>query len=275
MKFESRSPHIAVAPSTGARILCIDDYNDGRGVFVQAYLECLRLWQANCSPDRRWIFNDISSAGLYLTTDFSKNHRSLFHHELRRPKQEDRSNNSLHAFQQSKACDSFEKRCILARVGTREMRGINREDFGTKNMIICFDHGNMEILASLRDEAERETRESQKARIHYIPLGKGWEYDLDAFAWARKNVRQWATKYLRFREPAELIGNGSWRTMQVVINEYEWIALVKDHERRLRKIGERTKCAFHFVRNDYGKVVSVTGGRREIEVAARMIWESF
>ncbi|TGO34696.1 hypothetical protein BHYA_0186g00190 [Botrytis hyacinthi] len=275
MKFESRSPHIAVAPSTGARILCIDDYNDGRGVFVQAYLECLRLWQANCSPDRRWIFKDISSAGLYLATDFSKNHRSLFRHELRRPKQEDRSNNSLHAFQQSKACDSSEKRAILARVGTREMRGTNREDFGTKDMIICFDHGDMEILASLRDEAERETRESQKAKIHYIPLGKGWEYDLDAFAWARKNVRQWATKYLRFREPAELIRNGSWRTMQVVINEYEWIALVKDHERRLRKIGERTKCAFHFGRSDYGKVVSVTGGRRDIEVAARMILESF
>ncbi|TEY77593.1 hypothetical protein BOTCAL_0053g00250 [Botryotinia calthae] len=275
MKFKSRSPNIAVAPPTGARILCIDDYNDSRGVFVQAYLECLRLWQTNCSPDRRWIFNDISSAGLYLATDFSKNHRSLFRHELRRPKQEDRSNSSLHEFQQSKACDSSEKRAILSRVGTREMRGINRKDFGTRDMIICFDHGDMEILASLRDEAERETYESQKAKIHYIPLGKGWEYDLDAFAWARKNVRQWATKYLRFREPDGLIRNGSWRTMQVVINEYEWTALVKDHERRLRKIAERTECAFHFGRSDYGKVVRVAGRKREIEVAVRIILESF
>lgn len=45
---------------------------------------------------------------------------------------------------------------------------------------------------------------------------------MDAIAYARKNIRHWAAKYMRFREPVELIRDGIWGTMQTVINEYEY-----------------------------------------------------
>ncbi|PQE12062.1 hypothetical protein CJF31_00000213 [Rutstroemia sp. NJR-2017a BVV2] len=259
----------------GPKILCIDDNHDDRGVFVQAYLECLRLWLANCTDARRWLFSDVTSCGLYIETPFSKNNKKAFSRTLQLARQSERTNRTLHVLQQCRALDSSEKRSILARVGSRELRGLYADDFQSRDMIICFDRDTVELLCHLRSEAERDTHEVSRAKIHYIPLGKGWEYDKEAFAHARKNVRVWAERFLGFRQPEEPIREGRWRTLQVVVNEYEWWALVKDNERRRRRIEEKTGVRLFFGRAEGGKCISVVGDRDRVQMAARLVSETF
>ncbi|KAM3080961.1 hypothetical protein ACMFMF_002877 [Clarireedia jacksonii] len=259
----------------GTKILCVDENHDDRGVFVQAYLECLRLWLANCTDARRWLFSDVTSCGLYIETPFSKNNKKAFPRELQRARQSDRTNRSLHVLQECRALESSEKRSILARVGSREIRGLYADDFQSRDMIMCFDRDTVELLSRLRSEAERDTHEVSRAKIHYIPLGKGWEYDKEAFAHARKNVRVWAERFLGFKQPEDIIRDGRWRTVQVVVNEYEWWALVKDNERRRRRIEEKTGVRLFFGRAEGGKCISVVGERGRVQAAATLVSETF
>lgn len=51
---------------------------------------------------------------------------------------------------------------------------MHRDDVGIMDMIVCFDREELDILAQLSGEAERDIREAQVAKIKCISLERGW-----------------------------------------------------------------------------------------------------
>jgi hypothetical protein len=259
----------------GARIICIDRTNDGRGPFAQVYLELLRLWLANTSESRRWIFKTISSCGLFISSDFSHKHSKLFPHSghgLFKSKQE-RENLALSAFHKQGSFEGSEKRVVLARVGNRKIRGVRASDFAN-DYVICFDGQSYELLKNLRQAAENDAHGShQRAEIHLVDIAHDLhKHDREMQA-AKQMLRKWAMKNLGWLEPVRPMEMGFWGTRQVQIPEAGFVALLRDKERRLVDIKKVTGCDFHFSsESEEGlRIVSIVGNKDRLDLAATKV----
>lgn len=263
----------------GPRILCVDRSNDGRGPFAQAYLELLRVLQANCSESRKWIFKDVSSAGLFVSSDFSRSHSKLFPKDsLFWPKQEARRNLALIAFDKNGTFEGSEKRTIMARVANRKIRGLKGDDFRKYNHIICFDDQTYALLISLRQEASNDAHGIvMSAKIHYLKIGWDLHKYEQEMQTAKSILRQWATENLGWKDPHKDIKSGLWRTKQIIIPEAGFQALLRDKEKRLARIKGDTGCHFHFSgeKDDGMRIVSIVGAtasmKDRLDVAAAKV----
>jgi hypothetical protein len=259
----------------GPQILCIDRSNDGRGPFAQAYLELLRVLQANCSESRKWIFKDVSSAGLYVSSDFSRSHSKLFPKDsLFWPKQEARSNLALIAFDKNGTFEGSEKRTIMARVANRKIRGLRGDDFKKNNHIICFDDQTYGMLKLLKQAASNDAHGiSMPADIHLLKIGWDLHKYEQEMQTAKKILRIWAEKYLGWKDPHKDVQAGYWGTKQIMIPEAGFLALLREKEKRLARIKGATQCDFHFSgdRDDGMRIVSIVGGKDRLDVAATKV----
>jgi hypothetical protein len=259
----------------GARILCVDHTNDGRGPFAQAYLELLRIWLANTSESRKWMFKDVSSAGLLIASEFSRNHFKLFPNNGNSQfySKQDRNNLALSAFNRHGTFDGPEKRAVMARVGNRKIRGISAGDF-LKTFILCFDKPTYETMRLLRQAASNDAKGmTMPAEIHLLEIASDLhKYDKNLQA-GKEMLRKWAMKNLGWKEPVAGLHSGFWGTKQVMIPEAGFVALLRDKERRLAKIKNDTICDFHFSseREDKMRIVSIVGRKDHLEIAATKV----
>lgn len=259
----------------GLRILCVDRSNDGRGPFAQAYLELLRIWFANTSESRKWIFKDVSSAGVLIASEFSRDNFKLFPNNgksLLYAKQ-DRNNLALSAFNRNGTFESPEKRDVMARVGNRKIRGIKAGDF-QKSFILCFDMATYELMTMLRHAASNAAKgATMPAEIHLVEISPDLHKSNNEMQAGKQMLRRWASKNLGFKEPVAGIDTGFWHTKQVLIPEAGFVALLRDRERRLVKIKLDTGCDFHFSseRQDGMRVVSIVGRKSSVELAAARV----
>ena len=247
----------------GPRILCIDRSNDGRGPFAQAYLELLRVLQANSSESRKWLFKDVSSAGLNVSSEFSRSHSNLFPKDaLFWPKQEARGNLALIAFDKNGTFDSSEKRTIMARVANRKIRGLRGEDFRKFDHVICFEEQTYGLLKVLKQAASNDAHGvAMPAKVHLLKIGWDLHKSAQEMQTAKSVLRQWAGPNLGWKDPHTDVKAGLWRTKQVIIQEAGFTALLRNKEKRLERIKADTGCHFHFSaeRDDGMRVVSIVG----------------
>lgn len=259
----------------GARILCIDRTNDGRGPFAQVYLELLRIWVANTSESRKWLFKSVSSAGLFLSSDFSSKHSKLFPHSghaVFKSKQE-RQNLALAAFDRNGSFESSEKRVVMARVANRKMRGVRGSDFAV-DYILCFDKQSYDLLRNLRQAAEDDAHGAhQRAEIHLVDVASDLHKHDHEMQTAKQMLRKWAMKTLGWKEPIRPIDIGFWGTRQVIVPEAGFVALLRDKERRLLAIKQSTGCDFHFSsETEEGlRIVSIVGSKDRLDLAATKV----
>jgi hypothetical protein len=256
----------------GPRILCVDWTNDGRGPFTQAYLELLRIWFANTSQSRKWCFQDISSAGIFICSEFSRKHHTLFNHSGQgfSHTNQERSNLALSALNKQGSYDSPEKRTIMARVGNRKIRGIRASDF-QKSHIICFDKPTYELIKTLRHAASNDAHgAAQLSKICLVEISSGFlEHDREMQA-GKLMLQEWAMKYLNWKEPTSYMQVGYWGTKQVVVPEAGFVALRREGEKRLSDIKKATSCDFQFSAEmeDGLRVVSIVGRKDRLDLAA-------
>jgi hypothetical protein len=250
--------------------------NDGRGPFAQAYLELLRIWLANTSESRKWMFKDVSSAGLFIASDFSRNHFMIFPNSgksLSYAKQ-DRNNLALSSFNRQGTFDGSEKRTIMARVGNRKIRGIQAGDF-QKTFILCFDKPTYETLRLLRQAASKDDAKgiTMPAEIHLLEIASDLHKNDSQLQAGKEMLRLWAMKSLGWKEPTAGFHSGFWDTKQIIIPEAGFVALLRDKERRLAKIKHDTICDFHFSseRQDGMRIVSIVGRKNHLENAASKV----
>jgi hypothetical protein len=267
-------------------ILCVDSANDGRSPFAQAYLELLRTWLANTGKHRPWIFKDVSSAGAFITSEFSRKHSADFHkHSSHFPKDahsliahnQDRTNLDLRAFNKQGTYDGSEKRTVMARVGNRKIRGIRAVDF-QKDFILCFDEPMYELLKVMKQAATNDAHgHSQPAQIHLINIRSDLHKHDYEIRDAKAKLREWAAKNLGWTQPSEAISGGFWRTRQVVIPEAGYRALFREHEKRLTALKEESTCDFHFSGewDDGWRLVSIVGRRDKIQETGTKVLESW
>lgn len=259
----------------GARILCVDQSNDGRGPFAQAYLELLRIWLANTSESRRWLFKDVSSAGLCVASEFTSKHHRLLPNNgktLYYAKQ-DRTNLALSVFDRQGTFEGAEKRTIMARAANRKIRGIRASDF-QMTFIICFDRSSYEIMKMLRQAASNDAYgKLMPAEIHLVEIASDlhrYNHELQA---GKQMLRKWAAKTLGWKEPGLSLHSGFWGTSQVMVLEAGFEALLRDKEKRLAKIKYVTGCDVHFSsdREDGMRIVSIVGRKNQLELASMKV----
>ena len=262
---------------TSARILCVDRMHDGRSLFAQAYLELLRIWLADTTESRSWVYQESSSAGLMLESSFSSKHAHSFpHHDSLKPcVQPARTNWALRAFAADvKSFEGAEKNTVLARLGNRQIRGLRVEDFTEKDFILCFEKQNYEFLKVLRAKAAADVHKSDlPVRIHFVDIGYNIhksEHELKA---AKGELRKWAAVNLDWRVPKVSHDLGMWNTKQLIIPEPCYIALLRADQKRLGRIKEMTGCSFHFSTKKSGntRLVSIIGKKDRLELAATKV----
>ena len=269
-----------MTPTTmSARILCVDRSNDGRSVFAQAYLELLRIWLADTRENRSWLFKDISSAGSFVSSEFSRRHSKLF------PKgpsslfvtKQDRSNPVLRTYDKQGTFEGAEKRAVMARVGNRRIRGLRGSDF-QKNYIVCFDKQTFDLLKALRQAASNDANGApQIAQIHLVEIGSDMHKVDHEMKMAKERLRGWATKYLGWKEPSISAKGGFWRTKQILIPDAGLHALLRDKEKRLTVLKKESDCDYHFSsETEEGmRLVSIVGKKDRLDEAATKILESW
>jgi len=262
-----------------ARILCVDWSNDGRSVFAQAYLELLRIWLADTRENRSWLFKDISSAGCFVSSDFSRKHSKLFPKgasSLFMTKQE-RNNLALSAYDKQGTFEGAEKRAVMARVGNRRIRGLRGSDF-QKSFILCFDKATFELLKLLRQAASNDANGApQIAQIHLVEIGSDMHKAEKEMKAAKERLRGWATKYLGWKEPSISAKGGFWRTKQILIPDAGLHALLREKENRLTALKKESDCDYHFSsETEEGmRLVSIVGKKDRLDEAATKILESW
>lgn len=264
---------------SAARILCVDRTNDGRSVFAQAYLELLRIWLADTREHRTWLFKDISSAGCFVFSDFSRKHSKLFAKRgsnLFVTKQK-RDNLALKTYDKQGTFEGAEKRAVMARIGNRRIRGLRGSDF-QKNFIVCFDMQTFELLKVLRQAAANDAKgQPQIAQIHLVAITSDLHKDEKEMKAAKTQLRGWATKYLGWKEPSVSAKGGFWRTKQILIPDAGLHALLREKEKRLTALKKESDCDYHFSsETEEGmRLVSIVGKRDRLDEAATRILESW
>ena len=264
---------------TSARILCVDRTNDGRSIFAQAYLELLRIWLADTCEQRNWLFKDVTSAGSFVSSDFSRRHSKLFPNgasNLFVTKQE-RNNVVLRAYDKQGTFEGAEKRAVMARVGNRRIRGLRGSDF-QKDFIVCFDMQTFDLLKALRQAATNDAKgHSQMAQIHLVPIGAHLHNDRTEMEVAKVQLRGWATKYLGWKEPSVSSMGGFWRTKQVLIPDAGYYALLRGNGRRLATLKKDSDCRYQFSSEmeEGMRLVSIVGKKDRLSEAATNILESW
>jgi hypothetical protein len=248
-------------------------------VFAQAYLELLRIWLADTREQRTWLFKDISSAGSFISSEFSRNHSKFFPKEassLSVTKQE-RQNLALRTYDKQGTFEGAEKRAVMARVGNRRIRGLRGSDF-QKNFILCFDKPTIELLKVLRQAASNDANgQPQIAQIHLVEIGSDLHKDNQEMTAAKLQLRGWATKNLGWKEPSISAKGGFWRTKQVLIPDAGLHALLREKEKRLTALKKQSDCDYHFSsETEEGmRLVSIVGKKDRLEEAATKILESW
>lgn len=262
-----------------ARILCVDRSNDGRGIFAQAYLELLRIWLADTRENRSWLFKDVSSAGCFVSSEFSRKHSRLYPKEASNlfTTHQERNNLALRTYDKQGTFEGAEKRAVMARVGNRRIRGLKASDF-QKNFIVCFDMATFELLKLLRQAASNDANGApQIAQIHLVEIGSDMHKVEKEMKAAKSTLRGWATKYLGWKEPSISAKGGFWRTKQILIPDAALHALLREKEKRLTTLKKESDCDYHFSsETEEGmRLVSIVGKKDRLDEAATKILESW
>jgi hypothetical protein len=261
------------------RILCVDNHNDGRSTFTQAYLELLRACTANTTISRTWLFKDITSAGALIASDFSRKHSIYFTPNSLQVTHQSRSNASLRNFGNQGTYESMEKRTIMSRVGNRRIRGLRATDFARYDYIICFDLSTFNLLGRLRRCAEHDgVQHTNVTKIQLVDFPGAFHEHADGLNAAKAKLRDWAKSNLGFRRPERDIKGGPWRTRQVVITEAGDHALLRSGAKRLNALKAESGCDFRFGEvgdGSGGWVVSIVGKVEKVDNAAWKVLETW
>lgn len=111
------------------------------------------------------------------------------------------------------------------------------------------------------------------AEIHLVEISSDLHKHEQEMQTAKLLLRNWATKYLGWKDPKMDIKSGIWGTKQVIIPEAGFLALLRDRERRLALIRANLGCEVHFSsdRDDGMRIVSIVGAKDRLDVAATKV----
>ncbi|MCJ1381454.1 hypothetical protein MMC17_004564 [Xylographa soralifera] len=256
------------------RILVVDGSNVVRSVTMQAYLELVRVWTVNTT--RRWIFQEVASAGYSVKSSFTTKHQSQIKHVLKSPGVLT-DNKALISLAEQNHFRSAEKRAIFARLDTGKTQGLKAIHFNNWDYILCFDKQAFSLLQNLRVSAQGST--AGKPQSSRVILIEGTELHKDiqtTIRGVKKAARQWLAEELQWTKPDAPIKGGIWRTLQVVVPETCYKALLAKKGAKRKEIQAKSGCRIDTSANSSGtgSLVTIAGPKDALPQVKKLVERS-
>ncbi|CAF9925966.1 hypothetical protein IMSHALPRED_006834 [Imshaugia aleurites] len=285
-------------------IMVVDSYNEGktknrdlasrafsnitevRSIIAQTYLELIRVWTVNNSGE--WLFNRVESAGVQVETKFSR--RCL----KSRPKflvKGDKAPESaaLEAISGKKSYfKSEEKNDILARVAQHRSRGIDNWHFRKYEYILCLDRSVYETVMTLAKCCKKRYGDLPSyANLSKVILLKDLRLkdaaaNLSADDTTRlvnsikDGIKSFLDTEYHWKRPLLGIADGSFRTKQIVLSNFDIKLGSAEKEAALHEISTRTDCRIRVTDEKFdAQLLSITGRKEALSFASSLIKEAF
>ena len=242
-----------------------------RSVILQAYLELVRLWTVNTT--RRWIFQEVASAGYNVKSSFTAKHQSQIKRPLRSP-EVITNNKALLSLAEQNHFKSAEKKAIFARLGTGKTQGVKAIHFNTWDYILCFDKQAFSILEKLRVSAQSST--AGKPQSSRVILIEGTELHKDiqtTISGVKKAARQWLAEEIQWSKPDVSITGGVWRTSQVIVPDTRCKALMVKKGTKRKEIQAKSGCRIYTSATSSGteSLVTIAGPKDALPQAIKLV----
>ena len=273
------------------RILVVDDSNTGasttshiahlevlstdsetvRSVILQAYLELIRVWTVNTT--RRWIFQEIASAGLNVKTSFTTKNQPQIKRVLKSPEILT-TNEALLSLAGENHNGSAEKRAIFARLYTGKTQGIKAIHFNKWDYILCFDKPTLSLLQKLRVSAQGNTAEKpQSSRLMLIEGTEVHKDIITTISRVKSAARKWLAAEFQWNKPKAPIKGGIWRTSQVPVPDTCYKALTAKKGTKRKEIQAESGCQIYPSANSggAGSLVTIVGPKDALPNAKALV----
>ncbi|MCJ1431589.1 hypothetical protein MMC27_000944 [Xylographa pallens] len=253
------------------RILVVDDSNIVRSVIFQAYLELVRVWTVNTT--RRWIYQEVASAGYNVKSSFTAKYQSQVKGALR-PSKTLINNKALQSLAEQNHFSSAEKGAIFGRLGTGKTRGIKAIHFNKWDYILCFDKQAFSLLQELRVCAQSSTvGKPQNSRVILI---EGTELHKDiqtTISGVKKAAHQWLAEELHWTKPDASMKGGIWRTSQVIVPDTCYKALRAKKGAKRKDIQAKSGCRIYesAISSGTGSLVTIAGPKDALSQAKKLV----
>jgi hypothetical protein len=116
----------------------------------------------------------------------------------------------------------------------------------------------------------------QAAQMHHVAIGSDVHRNAHEMNVAKESLREWVRTLLGWTRLIPGISDGFWRSIQVLVSEAGFHALLREREKRLMSLKE-SGCDFYFSGELEGgsRLASIVGKRDKVYYAGTKAVESW